>query len=209
VQDRNSKLLIGYINRTELKYGIDRAKRERTIPPNSRCYFLAPDQTQTPASTVGVTIASSGGGSGSGGGTGPFSSGSSLSLDFARYIDPTPLTVHPRLPLETVMEIFKKVGPRVVLVEHRGKLSGVVTRKDVLKFQFKVESRENPRDDSAEVGREEKLWGIIVRVSLWLRRKVLRQEAPPAGERIRESDAQDGLLDVEASSMDLELDERR
>lgn len=107
------------------------------------------------------------------------------------------------------MEIFKKVGPRVVLVEHRGKLSGVVTRKDVLKFQFKVENRENPRDDSAEVGREEKLWGIIVRVSLWLRRKVLRQEAPPAGERIRESDAQDGLLDVEASSMDLELNERR
>ncbi|PUU79417.1 chloride channel [Tuber borchii] len=200
VQDRNSKLLIGYINRTELKYGIDRAKRERTIPPTSRCYFLAPDQTQTPASTVGMTIASSR----------PFSSGSSsLSLDFARYIDPTPLTVHPRLPLETVMEIFKKVGPRVMLVEHRGKLSGVVTRKDVLKFQFKVENRENPRDDSAEVGREEKLWGIIVRVSLWLRRKVLRQEAPPAGERIRESDAQDGLLDVEASSMDLELGERR
>jgi len=182
-------------------YPEDRAKRERTIPPTSRCYFLAADQTQTPASTVGVTVASSGG-------IGSLSSGS-LSLDFARFVDPTPLTVHPRLPLETVMEIFKKVGPRVVLVEHRGKLSGVVTRKDVLKFQFKVENRENPRDDSAEVGREEKLWGIIVRVSSWLRRKLLRQEAPPAGEMIRESDTQDGLLDVEASSMDLELNERR
>ncbi|CUS14323.1 unnamed protein product [Tuber aestivum] len=203
VQDRNSKLLIGYINRTELKYSIDRAKRERTIPPTSRCYFLSADQAQTPASTVGVTVVNAGG-------AGHPSSGS-LSLDFARFIDPTPLTVHPRLPLETVMEIFKKVGPRVVLVEHRGKLSGVVTRKDVLKFQFKVENRENPRDDSAEVEREEKLWGIIVGVSLWLRRKVLRQEVPPTGgERVTGiDDSQDGILDVEASPMDLELDERR
>ncbi|PWW77751.1 hypothetical protein C7212DRAFT_350922 [Tuber magnatum] len=203
VQDRNSKLLMGYINRTELKYGIDRAKRERTIPPTSRCYFLSVDQVQTPASTVGVTVVGSGG-------AGQPSSGS-LSLDFARFIDPTPLTVHPRLPLETVMEIFKKVGPRVVLVEHRGKLSGVVTRKDVLKFQFKVENRENPRDDSAEVEREEKLWGIIVSVSLWLRRKVLRQETPPIdGERVTGIDrAQDRTPDVEASPMDLELNERR
>jgi chloride channel 3/4/5 len=107
------------------------------------------------------------------------------------------------------MEIFKKVGPRVMLVEHRGKLSGVVTRKDVLKFQFKVENRENPRDDSAEVEREEKLWGIIVGLSLWLRRKVLRQEALPARERIGDSDTQDEVLDVEASPMDLELNERR
>ncbi|CAZ85732.1 unnamed protein product [Tuber melanosporum] len=201
VQDRNSKLLIGYINRTELKYGIDRAKRERAIPPTSRCYFLSVDQTQTPASSVVVTVSSSGG-------AGQLSSGS-LSLDFARFVDPTPLTVHPRLPLETVMEIFKKVGPRVMLVEHRGKLSGVVTRKDVLKFQFKVENRENPRDDSAEVEREEKLWGIIVGLSLWLRRKVLRQEALPARERIGDSDTQDEVLDVEASPMDLELNERR
>ncbi|KAG0134262.1 chloride channel [Tuber indicum] len=201
VQDRNSKLLIGYINRTELKYGIDRAKRERAIPPTSRCYFLSVDQTQTPASSVVMTVSSSGG-------AGQLSSGS-LSLDFSRFVDPTPLTVHPRLPLETVMEIFKKVGPRVVLVEHRGKLSGVVTRKDVLKFQFKVENRENPRDDSAEVEREEKLWGIIVGLSLWLRRKVLRQEALPARERIGDSDTQDEVLDVEASPMDLELNERR
>ncbi|KAG0642050.1 chloride channel [Tuber brumale] len=201
VQDRNSKLLIGYINRTELKYGIDRAKRERTIPPTSRCYFLSADRTQTPASSVGVTASSSGG-------AGQLSSGS-LSLDFTRFVDPTPLTVHPHLPLETVMEIFKKVGPRVVLVEHRGKLSGVVTRKDVLKFQFKAENRENPRDDSAEVEREEKLWGIIVGLSLWLRRKVLRQEAPPARERTGDSDTQDEAPDVEASPVDMELSERR
>jgi chloride channel 3/4/5 len=103
------------------------------------------------------------------------------------------------------MEIFKKVGPRVVLVEHRGKLSGVVTRKDVLKFQFKAESRENPRDDTAELDREEKLWGLIVKVSTWLRAKILRQE-PPTGERERDLPGDD---DLETSPMNLELDERR
>lgn len=150
---------------------------------------MSADQTQTPASTIGVTV----------GGMG------SLSLDFARFIDPTPLTVHPRLPLETVMEIFKKVGPRVVLVEHRGKLSGVVTRKDVLKFQFKAENRENPRDDTVELEREEKLWGMIVGVVMWLRARMPRQE-PLNGER--ERTLMDGEVDLETPPASLELDER-
>ncbi|OJD19363.1 hypothetical protein AJ78_00633 [Emergomyces pasteurianus Ep9510] len=65
------------------------------------------------------------------------------SIDFSKYVDLAPLTVHPRLPLETVMEIFKKMGPRVILVEHRGRLSGLVTIKDCLKYQFKVEAQEH------------------------------------------------------------------
>lgn len=74
------------------------------------------------------------------------------------------------------MEIFKKIGPRVILVEHRGKLSGVVTRKDVLKFQFMVENREHPKDDAGEALREERLWALIIKICLWVQRKVLRVE---------------------------------
>ena len=48
--------------------------------------------------------------------------------------------MHPRLPLETVMELFKKMGPRVVLIEYRGRLTGLITIKDCLKYQFKVEA---------------------------------------------------------------------
>ncbi|KAL7271131.1 glycerol ethanol, ferric requiring protein [Rhizina undulata] len=145
VQDRNSKLLLGYINRTELKYAIDRAKRPNPPSPTTPCFF-------TPSSLPP----------------------SSTTLDFSRFIDPTPLTVHPRLALETVMEIFKKVGPRVVLVEHRGRLSGVVTRKDVLRFQFVVENREHPRDGSGDVQREEKVWGWIVGVVGWGQQRFAR-----------------------------------
>ena len=82
------------------------------------------------------------------------------SLDFGQYIDCTPLSIHPHLPLETVMEMFKKLGPRVILVELRGKVCGLITVKDVLKYQFKVESEEHPRVERY-TDAEERLWGFI------------------------------------------------
>ena len=58
------------------------------------------------------------------------------------------------------MEMFKKLGPRVVLVELRGRVCGLITVKDVLKYQFKVENEEHPRVER-ETGIEERLWGVI------------------------------------------------
>ncbi|TGZ83997.1 hypothetical protein EX30DRAFT_96395 [Ascodesmis nigricans] len=191
VQDRNSLAIMGYINRSELKYGIDRAKRERTIPPSSKCFFTPPPSLITPTSTttaraplvsassnpITPTLSSR-------------SSATSITLDFARFIDSTPLVVHPRLPLETVMEIFIKVGPRVVLVERRGRLVGVVTRKDVLKFQFQLENREHPRSErDVEWQRmsEDKLWGLIVSVVTgarqWFVDNFLTRRSPFVGGR--------------------------
>jgi chloride channel 3/4/5 len=196
VQDRSSQLILGYINRSELKYGVERAKRERSIPATARCFFTPiPPQSITPVSAT-VSASSS---SFSGGG---------LSLDFARFIDPTPLTVHPRLPLETVMEIFKKVGPRVVLVEHRGRLCGIVTRKDVLRFQFKVENREHPRsedDIDTDRYREEKLWELIVRSAGWMRRKLRFWERGRSALR-PDREIPDGV--ELGSSAELELNDR-
>ncbi|KAI5842962.1 chloride channel [Morchella snyderi] len=148
-------LLMGYINRTELRFALDRAPRSGA----GKCVFTHPD------GAAGGS-ASSGGASGGGGG------GGVGGLDFSQFVDPTPLCVHPRLPLETVMEIFKKVGPRVVLVEHRGRLCGVVTRKDVLRFQFAVENREHPKDDAGEVEREERVWAVVCRVAAWVERRM-------------------------------------
>ena len=58
------------------------------------------------------------------------------------------------------MEMFKKLGPRVVLVELRGRVCGLITVKDVLKYQFKVENEEHPRVERGG-GVEERLWGVI------------------------------------------------
>jgi len=78
------------------------------------------------------------------------------------------VTAHPRLPLETVLELFRKIGPRVILVEYHGKLSGLVTVKDCLRYQFKVEAAENPKDDHRIHEGQEQLWGVLRRAGNWV-----------------------------------------
>ncbi len=162
VEDRVLKVLLGYIGRTELRYAIDRARKGQPLQPNAKCLF-APSSTTAmtplsiaPAVTFDTIAATSG----------------QSSVDFSRFVDPTPLAVHPRLPLETVMELFKKMGPRVILIEYRGKLAGLVTVKDCLKYQFKVEAQENPRDDSSLQESQEKLWEVIKRAAAWVQEKI-------------------------------------
>ncbi|KAK9704630.1 glycerol ethanol, ferric requiring protein [Basidiobolus ranarum] len=110
VEDRKNMKLTGFISRSELKYAIDKAKRTRAISPSAYCFFSTEDQN-TP--TV--------------------EGNSSSFIDFGPWIDQTPFTVHPKLPLETAMDLFKKMGPRAILVELNGKLIGLLTKKDVLR----------------------------------------------------------------------------
>ncbi len=171
VEDETSKILVGYIGRTELRYAIDRLRRERrvTISPLAMCNFSPAASDSAMPVTPAVTVSQA-----------EFST-SSASIDFSRYVDATPVTVHPRLPLETVMELFQKIGPRVILVEHHGRLKGLLTVKDCLRYQFKVEAAENPRDDRDLAERQEKLWGVMNKVGVWLSDKV----RSASGDRIR------------------------
>ncbi|KAI9748411.1 MAG: glycerol ethanol, ferric requiring protein [Lichina confinis] len=165
VESSTSRVLVGYIGRTELLYAIERAKRERSVLPSARCFFgTAPSSTLTPSSTLRPPMSFD---------TIPSTSGQ-MSIDFSRFMNPTPLTVHPHLPLETVMEVFKKMGPRVILVEYRGQLTGLVTVKDCLKYQFKVEAEGNPRDDSSLNESQERLWRLMQHGVAWLREKASR-----------------------------------
>lgn len=136
VEDRTNKILVGYIGRTELRYAIDRARNEGILAPNAQCVFTKEAAEATVVRRASVSSRNNDTFDGI------QSSVGANHVDFSRYVDHTPLTVHPRLPLETVMEIFKKMGPRVILVEHRGRIMGLVTVKDCLKYQFKVEAEE-------------------------------------------------------------------
>jgi chloride channel 3/4/5 len=156
VEDLASKILIGYIGRTELRYAVARVKREHPVSPTARCYFSSPASNNATMPTTPAMPAT------------PLATMASDSIDFSRFIDPTPVTVHPRLPLETVMELFRKIGPRVILIEYHGKLTGLVTVKDCLKYQFTVEASENPRDDRHLVEGQERLWGVFRKSALWL-----------------------------------------
>ena len=153
VSDPISRTLLGFIGRTELTYAIDKAKNEQRAAKNAKCIFTsdsnAPLPLQTPSALVPpVTFDDI------------ESENGQQTVDFSRFVDPTPLAVHPRQPLETVMELFKKMGPRVVLVEHKGRLVGLVTVKDCLKYQFQAEAQEREEEGERRNARfEKKLWG--------------------------------------------------
>jgi chloride channel 3/4/5 len=179
----HAKTLVGYIGRTELRYALDRARRERPLNPLARCTFAQPSTVHSAgggplSATTPQTPTTTGGG---GIMAGSFDAASAMNVDLSRYVDTTPVTVHPRLPLETVMELFRKIGPRVILIEYRGQLTGLVTVKDCLKYQFKVEAAENPRDDHRLLEGQEKLWGVIRRAAGWVADKL----ASASGGRIR------------------------
>lgn len=55
-------------------------------------------------------------------------------VDISQWVDVSPLIVHPAMPLETVVDLFKSLGPRVILVASEGRLKGLLTVKDILKF---------------------------------------------------------------------------
>lgn len=158
VEDHNSKVLVGYIGHTELRYAIDRVNKERPISPTARCFFSPPASNNPITPTTPAP--------------GAFGAGALSSIDFTRFIDPTPVTVHPRLPLETVMELFRKIGPRVILIEYHGTLSGLVTVKDCLKYQFKAEASDNPRDDRGLVESQERLWGGLKAIGFWVSERI-------------------------------------
>ncbi|KAK3339187.1 chloride channel, partial [Neurospora tetraspora] len=214
VEDEHSKTLVGYIGRTELRYAVDRAKRERTLGPQAKCTFAPPPSADgttaanittpgdiiTPGlarmdsfNTIGFAESSS-----TPAATSSSSSSSSNFINFSRYVDTTPVSAHPRLPLETVMELFRKIGPRVILIEYHGKLMGLVTVKDCLKYQFKVEAMEEVANNGhgAEqqqqqqqqgVSGDERLWELMQRVAGWVSDKV----SIASGGRIRLRDSLD------------------
>ncbi|KAF2148974.1 voltage gated chloride channel [Myriangium duriaei CBS 260.36] len=164
VEDQQSRILVGYIGRTELKYALERARRDQTVHRNARINFSAAGggivPTTPAASGPAISFDHI-----------PETAGQAL-VDLSKFVDFTPITAHPRLPLETVMELFKKLGPRVILIEYRGRLTGLVTVKDVLKYQFQVEAHENPKDDSALREAQDRLWGVIKRVAGWIDAKI-------------------------------------
>ncbi|EEP75844.1 hypothetical protein UREG_00691 [Uncinocarpus reesii 1704] len=229
VEDLTSRTLIGFIGRTEFQYAINRAKKEGLFSPNAKCRFISQPNTYDPSSYPRTrsnpsptsslyfdppTVASSSSEAAETHLPPPqtfediASSSGIRAIDFSPYVDLAPITVHPRLALETVMEIFKKMGPRVILVEHRGRLSGLVTVKDCLKYQFKVEHQELADANAASGDRppahgnmaeglvEQKAWEIIQwvvgKVSFWKKGHARLGEGFESGN----SRTRDGSFDI-------------
>ncbi|KKF97642.1 H(+)/Cl(-) exchange transporter 3 [Ceratocystis platani] len=154
VESEKNRILYGYIGHTELRYAVDRIRRNRPVAPSTPCNFIPPHAAAQFLREDN-----------------PDASPADALIDFGRYVDSAPITANPNLPLETVIDLFCKIGPRVILVEFQGKLVGLVTVKDCLKFQHKVEGTEIGVRDAFEDA-QEKLWLLIQRVSGWVADRV-------------------------------------
>lgn len=54
-------------------------------------------------------------------------------LKLRRILDLAPVTITDQTPVETVIDMFRKLGIRQILVTHNGRLLGIITKKDVLR----------------------------------------------------------------------------
>ena len=45
--------------------------------------------------------------------------------------------------METVVDMFRKLGLRQTLVTHNGRLLGIITKKDVLRWEFSGKTKKS------------------------------------------------------------------
>ncbi|KAL4260193.1 Chloride channel protein [Pleurotus pulmonarius] len=177
VASATSRTLSGYIGRTELRYVLEKARKVQPISPNTLCSFKPEttthddlDLAQGPAVGIEEDVPTS-----------LFDTATSGDgLKFWPWVNQTPITVSPQLPLEIVMQMFKRMGPRIILVEDHGALAGLVTVKDVLRFIATEKlDRESSWDERGGLdGFLEELWiwtdGAVQKFMAWTSR-VLRR----------------------------------
>ncbi|XP_018325354.1 H(+)/Cl(-) exchange transporter 5 isoform X2 [Agrilus planipennis] len=63
-------------------------------------------------------------------------------LKLKKILDMAPITITDQTPMETVVDMFRKLGLRQTLVTHNGRLLGVITKKDVLRHIKKMDNED-------------------------------------------------------------------
>ncbi|KAJ1304852.1 hypothetical protein OPQ81_005985 [Rhizoctonia solani] len=172
-------------SRTELRYAIGKAQRTRDIHPSTLCSFEPPSADESPsyhtATDTDVVRELAGVEEDDHAGITPLAA-SADTIHFGPWVNQTPLCVAPQLPLEIVTDLFNRMGPRVILVEHHGILVGLITVKDVLRFMVSSEHEHPGRsvwDNQGELDallEEAWLWaGDLWRKTLAMGRRIIRR----------------------------------
>ncbi|KAJ1982098.1 hypothetical protein H4R34_001828 [Dimargaris verticillata] len=107
VQSLDSMLLVGYLVRSELRDALTQAKSMVQYDGSTVAYFGHGAGLDHPVTTSYV--------------------------DFRPWLDETPITMSHLTPMFTVIETFRQMGLRYVLITHHGCLLGLLTKKDILR----------------------------------------------------------------------------
>ncbi|CAK7892744.1 anion/proton exchange transporter Gef1p [[Candida] anglica] len=88
---------------------------------------------------------------------------SNTSGQFASIVNYAPVVINKETTMEYLLDIFAKLGPRYVLIENKGQLCGLVSRKDILRYEHTVhglthDNRQELRDEAFN----DSVWDLIV-----------------------------------------------
>ncbi|GAA5938809.1 chloride channel protein [Sporobolomyces koalae] len=181
VKSSKDLTLLGDISRKDLKIAIERAQDSHLIPPDAPCLFC-PEQAGF-SSTTEINRDH----------PDEWNGGEEGFVDFTSFVNQTPLTVSPKQPLEFVMELFRRMGPRVILIEKFGTLVGLVSVKDCLKYTLAHEHSSSTASSSlGDNGGAEELEATLNELRLWVKdvkrwiaEKVTGREIPASPETLR------------------------
>lgn len=179
VKSRKDLTLLGDISRNDLKIAIEKAQDSHLIPPDAPCLFC-PEQT---IGTVGEASRNH---------QDEWDVGEEGFVDFTSFVNQTPLTVSPKQPLEFVMQLFRRMGPRVILIERFGSLVGLVSVKDCLKYTLAHEHSSSSSGTMGDNGGAEELEATLNELRLWVKdvqrwiaEKVTGREIPGSPDVVR------------------------
>lgn len=116
VVSRQSQYLVGFVARRDLNIAINQAKKNTEgIVGDSIVLFTA----SVPSPWMGPPP-----------------------LRLRKILDLAPITITDQTPMETVVDMFRKLGLRQTLATHNGRLLGIITKKDVLRHIKQLESED-------------------------------------------------------------------
>ncbi|XP_021378246.1 H(+)/Cl(-) exchange transporter 3-like isoform X9 [Mizuhopecten yessoensis] len=116
VVSRESQYLVGFVLRRDVNLAIENSrKNQEGIVSSSIVYFSShvPSNLNDPAP-----------------------------LKLRKILDLAPVTITDQTPMETVVEMFRKLGLRQTLVTHNGRLLGIITKKDVLRHVAQLQNQD-------------------------------------------------------------------
>ncbi|XP_053399925.1 H(+)/Cl(-) exchange transporter 4-like isoform X2 [Mercenaria mercenaria] len=112
----DSQYLVGFVTRRDLQLAIANARKNvEGVVSDSIVYF----SNQIPSNTVGPAP-----------------------LKLRKILDLAPVTITDQTPMETVVEMFRKLGLRQTLVTVNGRLLGIITKKDVLRHIIQLQNQD-------------------------------------------------------------------
>lgn len=145
VRSSTDNIIVGFIRKSDLRYALERARRNFQLAHDAQCTFnemvdaTGDDSGLLPQPDIVVPRRPSANAHAAN----PYGeSGEVHRVDFGQWVDEIPLTVPPKMPLEIVLQLFRRMGPRVILVSQAGQLVGLVTIKDVLRHEASEKVRE-------------------------------------------------------------------